>query len=90
MKKRLKSFGIVAGSVLLTAFVAVIPTVEFANLVGWAKEIVTQLGVPSVVWAFGSAFIAQVWFAWRNHVNSKREGFNSVASAQQSAGVDLY
>ncbi len=89
MKKRLKSFGIVFGAMFLTAFMQVLPTVEFANLVGWAKEVVTAWGVPSVVWAFGSALLAQLWFAWRNHVNSKREGFSSVASAQ-AVGPDLY
>lgn len=68
MIKRIKSFGIIVGSMALTAFVAVLPTVEFANFVGWLKEVVTGWGVPTVVWAVVSAFLAQLWFAWRNKV----------------------
>lgn len=68
MIKRLKSFGIVAGSVALTAFISVIPTVEFSNFIGWLKGVVTELGVPVAVWSFGAAFVAQMWFAWRNRV----------------------
>lgn len=68
MLKRIKSFGIVLGSMALTGFVAVLPTVEFANFLGWVKDVVTGWGVPTVVWAVVSSFIAQVWFAWRNEV----------------------
>lgn len=89
MSKRIKSFGIVFGSMFLTAFVAVIPTVEFANLLGWIKDVVTGWGVPSVVWAFASALVAQLWFAWRNSVNAKKEGFSTVANAK-AEGLDLY
>lgn len=73
MLKRIKSFGIVLGSMALTGFIAVLPTVEFANFVGWLKDVVTGWGVPGVVWAVVSSFIAQVWFAWRNEVIKNKE-----------------
>lgn len=90
MNKRLKSFGIIVGSMFLTALVAVIPTVEFSNLLGWIKDVVSGWGVPGVVWAFVSAFVSQVWFAWRNSVKVKKEGFSGVASASAESSLDLY
>lgn len=91
MEKRIKSFFIVFGSVLLTAFLSFIPTIEFANLVEWIGAVVQTMGVPSVVWAAIVGFITQAWFAWRNSVNAKKEGFSSVTSAKsRGEGVDFY
>ena len=77
----------------LTAFVAVLPTVEFANFIGWVKDVVTGWGVPTVVWAVVSAFLAQLWFAWRNKVTIAKavdEGFTASASMYKDGDNQLY
>jgi hypothetical protein len=93
MIKRLKSFGIVAGSIILTAFISIIPTVEFANFVGWLKGVVVGLGIPVVVWSLGAAFIAQLWFAWRNKViiaKSVELGETASSSTFRDVKNELY
>jgi len=72
MNKRLKSFGMVFGSVALSAFIALAPTVEFANFVQWVYDLAAKAGVPTVVTSLLAAFIAQMWFIWRNSVNEKK------------------
>lgn len=87
--KRLKSFGIVFGSVLLPALIAVIPTVEFSNFIGWLKGVVTGLGVPAVVYSLAAAFVAQLWFAWRNKVIiSKAVNLGKTASSSTFRDVN--
>ena len=67
----------------LTAFVAVLPTVEFANFIGWVKGVVEGWGVPVVVWAVLSSFVAQLWFAWRNRVTINKAIDDGMAGSSR-------
>ena len=81
----------ILGSMALTAFIAVIPTVEFSNFIGWLKDVVTGWGVPVVVWAVVSAFVAQLWFAWRNKIIVSKAVEKGIASSSYSvSGGELY
>ncbi len=88
--KRFKSGLIVFGSSLLSALVAVVPTVQFVNFVQWLDAVLVKAGIPSVVLALLAAFISQAWFAWRNAVKLKKERTNLSLSGKAMTVVDLY
>lgn len=55
------------GSFALASFIAVVPTIEFSNLIGWIYGVVASWGVPSVVLSFLGILIAQIWMAYLNY-----------------------
>lgn len=55
------------GSLAVSSFIVLVPSIEFANLIGWVKGVVLGWGIPSIVWAFVSVFVAQMWMQWRNN-----------------------
>lgn len=72
--KRIKSFLITISSVLLTAFIALTLTSEWAELVLFVNDKLVGLGIPVVVISAIGVFVSEVWKQILNNRTIKQKG----------------
>lgn len=89
--KRFKSGLVVFASIMLTAFVAVLPTAEWTTFTEWLRDLAVGAGIPVAVWGLLAAVVSQAWFAFLNYRNAQRAGYgDDVVTAARDGAIDTY
>lgn len=93
--KRIKSFFISVGGLLLAAFIVVIVTPEGTAMIEYVRSLATGAGIPAVVVTFLGLLIAELWKQWLNSrkiaaaAKNFGQSYASVASRTDS-DIELY